>query len=105
MRSRIGRVVSHPHAIRVTARAGRVTLRGPILAEEVDELLACVSAVQGVTGVENWLEVHERAPADLQCRAVGSVAVRQLDRAAIRESSSGRHRHRCGALAAEPKHP
>lgn len=61
VRSRMGRVVSHPHTIGVTARAGRVTLSGPILADEVDDLLCCVSAVQGVKGVENWLEVHDRA--------------------------------------------
>ena len=38
-----------------------MTLTGPILAREVGCLLECVSAVRGVTGVDNQLEVHERA--------------------------------------------
>jgi hypothetical protein len=61
VRAKIGRVVSHPRAIIVTADQGRVTLSGPILAGEVDDLLAAVAAVRGVSGVENRLEVHEQA--------------------------------------------
>jgi hypothetical protein len=38
VRSKLGRVVSHPRAIEVTARGGRVTLRGPVLAAEADLL-------------------------------------------------------------------
>ena len=51
VRARLGRVVSHPHAIAVTAEHGRVTLRGPIFAHEVDPLLKCVYTVRGVAGV------------------------------------------------------
>jgi uncharacterized membrane protein len=61
VRAAMGRVVSHPRAIEVTARDGRVTLRGPILANEVDDLLACVAGVRGVKSVDNQLEPHERA--------------------------------------------
>jgi hypothetical protein len=61
VRSKMGRVVSHPHAVEVTADQGRVTLSGPVLAREVGELLSCASRVSGVTGVENRLEVHEEA--------------------------------------------
>jgi uncharacterized membrane protein len=61
VRSHIGRVVSHPGSIEVTANQGRITLSGPVLAHEVDDLLACVSAVRGVTGVENRLDVHREA--------------------------------------------
>ena len=61
VRSRLGRFVSHPGAIEVAASQGRVALSGPILADEVDGLLSCVSAVGGVAGVENRLEVHEEA--------------------------------------------
>lgn len=60
-RAKIGRVVSHPRSIEVTANQGRVTLAGPIPAREVDGLLATVAAVRGVTGVENRLQVHQRA--------------------------------------------
>jgi len=61
VRSRLGRVVSHPHAIRVQAIDGSVTLAGPILAYEVDDLLSAVSAVRGVKSVSNQLEVHPSA--------------------------------------------
>lgn len=61
VRSELGRVVSHPSAIEVTAMQGRVTLSGPILASEEKALLSHVSAVRGVTEVENRLEVHEQA--------------------------------------------
>lgn len=59
VRSRMGRVVSHPRAIDVTARDGRVTVRGPVLTSEVRPLLRCVAAVPGVAEVDNKLDVHE----------------------------------------------
>lgn len=61
VRTALGRAVSHPHAVRVEVRDGRVTLYGPVLAREVGCLLDCVAAVRGVTGVEDRLEAHERA--------------------------------------------
>lgn len=61
VRSKLGRIVSHPRVIEVIAHQGRVTLRGPILASEVLQLLSSISSVRGVTGVENQLEVHPRA--------------------------------------------
>jgi hypothetical protein len=61
VQSAMGRVVSHPHAIEVMAENGRVTLRGPILAHEVDDLLATVSAVRGVRSIDNQLAPHEQA--------------------------------------------
>jgi uncharacterized membrane protein len=61
VRSRMGWVISHPHAIAVTADQGRVTLSGPILAHESEDLLKAVAAVRGVRTVEDRLEVHERA--------------------------------------------
>jgi uncharacterized membrane protein len=61
VRAKLGRVVSHPSAIEVTANQGRVTLRGPILAHEVHDLLAAVAAVRGVTEVDNQLKVHKQA--------------------------------------------
>ena len=64
VRSKIGRVVSHPHAIKVTANGSRVSLSGPILAAEVDDLLKSVSKVSGVAGVVHRLEVHEE-PGDV----------------------------------------
>jgi osmotically-inducible protein OsmY len=60
VRSAMGRVVSHPSAIEVAAAHGRVTLRGAVLAHEVDDLLATVAAVRGVADVDNHLEVHQQ---------------------------------------------
>jgi hypothetical protein len=61
VRSKLGRVVSHPSSINVTAIGGEVILAGPVLANEVDQLLKSAGAIKGVTGVENRLEVHEQA--------------------------------------------
>jgi uncharacterized membrane protein len=61
VRAKLGRVVSHPHAIDVTAADGHVTLGGPILAHEADELIAKVAAVRGVREVDDRLERHETA--------------------------------------------
>jgi len=60
VRSKIGRHVSHPGAIMVEARQGRVTLRGPILAHEVECLINCVRQVRGVRDIENSLSVHDK---------------------------------------------
>ncbi|HEU4509235.1 MAG TPA: BON domain-containing protein, partial [Pyrinomonadaceae bacterium] len=59
VRSKLGRVVSHPGAIHVTAQNGNVTLEGPLLSAEAPELLACVNRIQGVNEVTNNLELHD----------------------------------------------
>ena len=51
--------VSHPHAIEVTATDGVVTVSGPILPSEVQELVRRVKKLPGVSGVENDLDVYE----------------------------------------------
>jgi uncharacterized membrane protein len=61
VRSKLGRVVSHPRAVQVKTDTGIVTLSGPILADEVHPLLDAVTAVSGVKSIGNWLEVHEHA--------------------------------------------
>jgi len=62
VRSRVGRAVSHPHAITVlAAEGGRVVLSGPVLAYEVPYLLKCVRSAPGVKEVINRLDVHEEA--------------------------------------------
>jgi uncharacterized membrane protein len=61
VRSEIGRVVSHPHAIQVRAEDCCVTLSGPVLADEEEALVAAVKGVRGVEGVLNHLETHEEA--------------------------------------------
>lgn len=61
VRSRMGRYVSHPRAIQVTAHDGCVTLSGLILNHELPGLLACVRSVRGVHDVENRLETHDES--------------------------------------------
>ena len=61
VRSKLGRMASHPSSIQVAAREGRIVLSGPILGHEVDDLIACVQRVPGVNYVENQLEVHKDA--------------------------------------------
>jgi uncharacterized membrane protein len=61
VRARLGRLVSHPHAVHASAQTGRVTLTGPVLASEEQRLLHGVRAVRGVRDVESRLEVHKTA--------------------------------------------
>lgn len=63
VRSRLGRVCSHPHALRVQALEGVVTLEGPILEDEVAPVLSAVRSVRGVKEVVNQLEPHTRQEA------------------------------------------
>ena len=61
VRAKLGMLVRHPRSIEVAARDGTVMLSGPVLADEVDSLVAMVSRVPGVRHVENRLEIHEEA--------------------------------------------
>jgi len=61
VRSKLGRYCSHPHAVHVWARGGRVTLSGNILANEVDDLLCAVSKAPGVEEVEDRLTPLDEA--------------------------------------------
>ncbi|MFN3322709.1 MAG: hypothetical protein ACK5AZ_04365 [Bryobacteraceae bacterium] len=61
VRAVMGHIVGHPGAIDVTSEDGHVTLQGPVLSDEVDELLTEVSAIPGVRGVTSELEVFEEA--------------------------------------------
>ncbi len=61
VRSKLGRLVSHPHAIAVTSENGVITLTGPILQAEAPRLLRTVEAIRGVSEVVNQLEEHKQA--------------------------------------------
>ena len=61
VRAKLGRYVSHPHAIEVDSRDGRVELHGPILRDEVEALIAAVSSVRGVSEVINLLDPHSES--------------------------------------------
>lgn len=59
IRSRMGRMVSHPHKIHVVSDDGVVTLWGAASEEEIRKLAHVVQAMPGVREVINHLEVHE----------------------------------------------
>jgi uncharacterized membrane protein len=58
VRTRLGHYCSHPHAIGVCACEGVVELRGPILADEVGDVLSHARGVPGVKKVVDALERH-----------------------------------------------
>jgi hypothetical protein len=59
VRTAIGRASTHPHAIDVIAQGGHVRLCGPVLADEVSDILAAAAAVRGVNEVIDALDVHD----------------------------------------------
>lgn len=61
VRSILGRVVSHPHAIRVSAANAVITLRGPVLQSEAAGLVQAAAGVRGVREVISELEEHKQA--------------------------------------------
>ena len=72
VRAQLGRVVSHPHALDVKVTDGRVTLGGPVLQAEVNQLLRAVERVDGVREVVNMLEQH-REPGNVPGLQGGST--------------------------------
>jgi hypothetical protein len=58
IRSRLGRVVSYPHAIETYVTQGRVQLRGAILADEFNPLMAEIWTLRGVTAIDSQLSQH-----------------------------------------------
>jgi uncharacterized membrane protein/osmotically-inducible protein OsmY len=79
VRSRMGRITSHPGALEITASNGMVQVSGPILARERGRVLAGIRAVRGVKGVEDHLEVHKR-PEDIPSLQTGRTVPRALQR-------------------------
>jgi uncharacterized membrane protein len=61
VRAKLGRYVSHPGSIDIEAHEGRITVKGPIFADEIDAALHAIRRVPGVQSVESDLEPHETA--------------------------------------------
>lgn len=61
IRSKLGRIVSDPHAVEVNVVDGVAVLSGPILAAEVHPLLDTIQHMAGVKNIDNRLEIHETA--------------------------------------------
>jgi hypothetical protein len=79
VRAKLGRASSHPRAIDVKADDGEVTLYGPILSDEVDNVVSAVSAVRGVQSVINELEPHDSPEGIPSLQGHGRVAGPSLD--------------------------
>jgi len=99
VRSKMGRAVSHPHAIHVNVQNGRVRLTGEILSEELDDLIRSVSAVKGVKEIENQLTTYAE-PGDISSLQGGYT--RRGSRFALLQSNwspanpfDGWHSRRC----------
>lgn len=58
IRATIGRYVDNVGAIDVQCMQGRVTLRGPVMASQLNRLLKGVRGVRGVSGIDNQLDVR-----------------------------------------------
>jgi uncharacterized membrane protein len=59
VRAKLGRLVSHPHAIEVTADQTKVTLRGLVLTQEMDDLIKGIESIPGVKQLDNQLKAYE----------------------------------------------
>jgi hypothetical protein len=80
IRSTIGRYVDNAGAIEVTVIDGRATLRGPIMASQLNRLLKGVRGIRGVNSIDNQMDVSSQA---------GSVGRgNSFTRGGIRQASS-----------------
>ncbi len=58
IRATIGRYADNSGAIEVQCIQGQVTLRGPIMASQLNRLLKATRGVRGVNGLDNQLDVR-----------------------------------------------
>ena len=72
VRAQIGRVVSHPRALRVAALDGCIEVSGPVLAHEVDALLEGIRSVRGVKAVAQQLDIHDEPGREPALQGEGS---------------------------------
>lgn len=72
VRSRLGRLVSHPGGIEVQVEDGAVRLSGNVLSGELDGLLTQVRDMAGVKRVINGMTSHDNPHAMVQPGAAGA---------------------------------
>jgi len=73
VRSRLGRVISHPRAVDVAVVDGRAILRGAIFAHEAPKAVACTRSTPGVRVVIDRLERHLTAGRIPQLQGEGNT--------------------------------
>lgn len=77
VRTRLGRVVSHPHAIFATVRNGVVELDGDLLASEHPALIAAISGMRGVKQVKEDMLRQRKHAGDVPALQGGVVRRRR----------------------------
>lgn len=61
VRSKLGRLSSHPHAVQVESKGdGAIVRKGPILRAELERVLSGLARVRSVHEIDNELDVHDR---------------------------------------------
>lgn len=76
VRSAMGRLVSHPGAIHVSANEGVVTLSGDILDDEARGLLSRLRHMPAVRGIQNRLEHHKHPGRVSSLQGSGKLQIR-----------------------------
>ena len=61
IRTLLGRISSHPHAVKTLVEEGKVTVSGLILTDEIEPVLKGITSIGGVKEIENKLEAHASA--------------------------------------------
>ena len=59
VRVALAQVIADSHALEVRVHDGAVTLKGPVRGEQIDEIVACVERVDGVSEVNNRLSPND----------------------------------------------
>ena len=62
--AQLGRLVSMPHPIELTAEDGTVIMSGPIFSDEIDQVVEGVTRVAGVKQIVNKMQIRERSEKD-----------------------------------------
>ena len=92
VRSAMGRYVDNVSAINVQCTQGRVSLRGPVMASQLNRLLKGIRGIRGVSGIDNQMDVRTQPQA-------GSVG---RDNSFTRGSASKSTRSNIGAPLCPP---
>lgn len=61
VRSRLGRAVCYPHAVDIDVQQGRVLLKGDILEDDFNTLMAEIWSIRGVKSIDSQLALHAEA--------------------------------------------
>ena len=61
IRSRLGRIVEHPHGVEVEVHGGHVVLKGRASSAEAQDLMASLMAMRGVDHVDNRLSTGKQS--------------------------------------------